>query len=87
MTQSDPVMPDLKSIPDGDLVISYPGCVSLANANRMVDYFEKAFPGRKVLILSDGATIESIDSNKRLDAIEAKLDVLINQLVITGSEI
>lgn len=87
MTQSDPVMPDFQSIPDGDLVLYCECPISKEGLAMLEEYFQKELPGRKVLILDNRLRLESFDSNKRLDSIESKLDQLINQQVITGSPI
>jgi hypothetical protein len=72
--------PDVKVIPDGDLVLTYERALSADQMEMLREYLPKALPGRRVLVLDGGARLTAVDQDAALARIEAKLDQLIEAL-------
>lgn len=72
--------PDVKPIPDGDLVLTYQRALSEEQKDFLREELKKALPGRRVLVLDGGAQLAAVDRDVALARIEAKLDQLLEAI-------
>lgn len=72
---------DCSALPaDGDLVLTVPYALTVAQAEGLRAHLDRELPGRKVLVLGNGMRLGRIGDSEQLDRIERKLDTLIKAL-------
>ena len=71
--------------PEDVIVVSVPGILSDETANRLRDQFrERVFPNNVVVVVSEGMQISNVTMDKRIAAMDAKLDKLIEAAGLQG---
>lgn len=79
---------NVSEIHDGDstIVVSVPQHLKGSQRQKLREIAERAFPGRRLMIVDGGIEVSDAGRSAQMDRIEAKLDALLDALADEGDD-